>query len=209
MAEGLINTLDELVMNSPVGMMMGEFGGGSLFPDAEKDGSGDYDIFYIDIEDEFQLAWAEYEGAMFISDMDTIKSLGDYYDTKKPASVPSTYNNYFIAEIDNCIEKFYMPFKDDIAEGWVEAQEEIEDEGIRKMVDDIFNAIDNGDKFGAVESYTYNSKDGWVSTINLTSVAGPHVLKYFESMKAIGDVFTKIMEDEMGGSMMGGDDYYY
>ncbi len=209
MAEDLLDILDELVMNSPMGLMMGGMGGGSLFPDAERDKSGNYDIFYMHIEGDFQLAWAEYEGAMFISDMNTIKNLGDYYDPKKPASVPSTYNNYFLAEIDNCIEKFYQPFEDDIAEGWEDAQEEIEDVEIRTMVDDIFTAIDDGDKFGAFESYTYNSKDGWVSTINLTSVAGPHVLNYFEAMKAIGDVFTEIMEEEMGGSMMGGDDYYY
>ena len=119
LAKEFPDILESMVSSATMGMISGFGGPMSLFPEVEKKKGDGYNIYYFDMAGEFQIAWVEYEGALFISDMDTIENIAKYYDPAKPAAgVPPRYNFYFQGDIDNCVSKFIVPYNEDILNSW-------------------------------------------------------------------------------------------
>ena len=76
-----------------------------------------YEIYYFDFEGEFQIAWTEYEGALFVSDLETIEDLPDYFNpNRKTEIVMNRYNEYLYFNMDEVMEHFGEPLRRSIDE---------------------------------------------------------------------------------------------
>ena len=69
-----------------------------------------YAIHYIDIEGAFQIAWCEYGGAMFLSDLDTLQDLPEFFDKALPYKMDvKKFNEYMYLNADGLVDIFYEP----------------------------------------------------------------------------------------------------
>jgi hypothetical protein len=99
----------------------------------EADG---YEIYYMDVEDLFHIGWAEYGGAFFISNPDTLSNLPHYFVPSSPIRTPfDGYNEYFYMNADLASEIFFQPFDAFIGEELVWMEGTGEDEYIKALQD--------------------------------------------------------------------------
>jgi hypothetical protein len=209
----MLDTMEEIVMSSPMGMFLMMAGGEEgLIPEPETEKGDGYDIYYLDFGDDVKIAWAEYEGGLFISSLDTIENLPDYYDPKKPAEgTPSKYNAYAMFDLDTCVENFYTPFRETVA-GALEEAKETEDAEEMAAFEEIFGLLNTAGELGTCEFINHLTEDGCVTTLKFSSAAGPLVLKMYEAGTLISQIISETMEQEMGmmgaPGMMEGPDMY-
>jgi hypothetical protein len=166
-----------------------------------------YTIYYFDISPEFKIAWTEYKGALFISDIDTLREIGNYYDpADKYESLPSEYCVYFHWSIDNCIEKFYKPYKPMIEAAWPMVKDELTDDKqpFADFVEEALPILAENDNFGAFEVWSYHTSDGEVSSVEFSETAGPIILgamKANQARQAI--ILEKIMSGDIKSLLPG------
>ncbi len=90
------------------------------------------EINFVNFEDAFALAWMEHDGALFISDLQFLENLDNYFDSSRKAkNIPNVYGSFLSLNAGAIVENFYTPFEDDI-------QDEIDmmkDNGDEKMAD--------------------------------------------------------------------------
>lgn len=219
--KGLAKSLGSIIestISAATSAIMGGFGStADLLPPVGKKKADGSDIYYYDIAGEFQIAWVEYEGVLFISDMDTIEEISKYYNPANPAEgVPPVYNSYSYGDIDNLVEKFLIPFEDDINEAWTKGRRKVDEEGVIELVDELLDALHEGAKFGKIESWYHNSDAGKVTTLKVTTTFGPYLLKFYENKTALNDMLIeyseemqKAFEKDLKSSMMGGPSGFY
>jgi hypothetical protein len=206
-ADSIGDIVENIIMATPLGMMVMMAGEEmDLLAGAEHKSGDGYDITYFDLEDDVLLGWAEYEGGLFISDLDTLEKLPDFYTPGNPAKdAPAEYNFYCMLDFDTCISEFYEPNKEMAAEIVEEIRVYEEEEEAADMVEEIFSIIDAGEKFGAFEMIGYNSPDGAVGSIKMSSAAGPLVLKIRDAWTMLMGILEEQMpSEEMMWEMEGG-----
>jgi len=141
-----------------------------------------YDILYLDF-DGFQFGWAENDGAMFMSDVETLKNLKNYFDpAQAPKNLPATYNSYCSVDIDKCLKSFGDGWKD-FLDKWVEEVKKDNNEEMTKLAEGLVNTLKTGDNFGSIESIMINGKNGVETKLKLNAGAGPLVLQMTKFME--------------------------
>jgi hypothetical protein len=146
-----------------------------------------YDIYYVDIDDFFQLAWAEYQGVAFISDMDTIENLHRYYNPRNSIKVtPRYYNTYCTINLGNIVCKFIKPFEEDFREG-LEYSLEIPDREEAELLEWVLSIIDEGCSLGNMEIWSYDEENRFVMIMNMRASTGPVILEAFEKLEKFGE----------------------
>jgi hypothetical protein len=149
-----------------------------------------YDIYYVDIDEFFQLAWTEYQGVAFISDMNTIENLHRYYNPRNSIKVtPRYYNGYGNISIGNIVCKFVKPFEADIQEALEELREygDMDGFGEIEVAEWALSVIDEGCSLGNIEIWSYDEGNRFVMIMNMNSTAGPIILDAFRLMEEFGE----------------------
>jgi len=157
----------------------------------------DYDIHYVDLEDVFQLGWAEYRGALFISDLETLKNLDDYYDASGPVKdVPTEFNGYMTINVEKIVEDFYDPFEDNLREEmeWVE---DYVDEDVYELYEDMFEMLDAGN-LGVIKVYSVFGAGEAVGMISASQPMADLMLKAYDYLAMMIDEEFDLMTDGGG-----------
>jgi hypothetical protein len=149
-----------------------------------------YDIYYVDIDDFFQLAWAEYEGVAFISDMNTIENLHRYFNPRNAIKVtPRLYNTYGNIGLGNIVCKFIKPFEQELREELEDMREYEGFAGIEEieMAEWALSIVDKGCSLGNIEIWNYDEGNRFVIIMNMKSTTGPVILDAFEMLERFGE----------------------
>jgi len=138
-----------------------------------------YIIHYIDLDESFQIAWTEFGGVFFISDLQTIQNLRDYYNPRKPVrKVPARYISYFYFNVDNVVDNFLRPLAGEIRKELCNNREYADEMEIALM-EMVLEFAELPRDIGSIESWSYNSKKGLVSITNISEPVGPFILDFF------------------------------
>ncbi len=157
-----------------------------------------YIIHYIDIDEAFQLAWTEYGGVFFLSDLDTIQNLKDYYNPMKPVrKVPARYNSYFYFNFDIVVGKFLHPLQGELRDE-LDCGREYADEMEIALLEMVLEFAELPCDIGCIESWNYNSDKGLVSITNISEPVGPFILDFFN----MADDFRGSFFDNFAGGCM-------
>jgi len=205
---GLANAFTASISDiGPTLSALGSMMGGGFSSEAEKEikdlfavktmKADSFDISYLDFEG-MQFGWAEKDGAMFLSDVETLKNLANYFDPAQTLkNLPATYNSYCSVDLDKCLKSFGDGWKDFLDKWVVEVKEDKNDE-MTKLAEDLVNTLKTAQNLGIIESTTTNGKNGVETTLRLGGGSGPLVLqmtKYMETaMKTLEDELKELQE---------------
>lgn len=156
-----------------------------------------YDIYYVDIEDVIQIGWTEYQGALFISDLETLKDLDDYYDASGPVKdVPKEFNSYMTINVDKIVEDFYDPFEDDLKEEMEWAKDYV-DEDIYELYEDMFEMLDAGN-LGVLKVYSVFGGGEAIGVLSVKQPMADLMLKGYDYFAMMIDKEFDFMTDGGG-----------
>lgn len=148
-----------------------------------------YDIYYVDTCDFFQLAWAEYQGVVFISDLDTIENLDCYYMSGNSIKVtPRRYNSYCAIDIDNIVEKFIKPFEVDLKEE-MKNMSRWEDDVEYDVLEWVLSVARCSGRLGMLESWSFDQENQCVTILNMNKATGPLLLEANEIIQTLRETF--------------------
>ena len=196
-ADSIMDIIHAFYMATPemIRGMSGEFDPGFEIDVMEGEG---YIIHYIDLDESFQIAWTEFGGVFFLSDLQTIQNLRDYYNPRKPVrKVPARYNSYFYFNFDNVVGKFLRPLAGEIRKELCNNRE-YADEMEVALLEMVLEFAELPRDIGCIEAWSYNSKKGLVSIMNISEPVGPFILDFFN----MADDFRGSFFDKFAGGCM-------
>jgi hypothetical protein len=142
------------------------------------------EIFYLDFDGAFQLAWMEHEGALFVSDLDTLEGIDKYFRELRPIDdVPDRFNEYLYADVDKLLDTFYRPFEDGVIEEYEWWKEYYEGPPLG-IAEDIIGTLGRAN-LGEVEITELYSAKGVETSMEISKSLADLMLKGQEMLEAI------------------------
>lgn len=152
-----------------------------------------YDIYYMDYAGDIQVAWAEIGGLMFISDLNTLESIDEYFDESGTGlGVPENYNAYVMLDVDSAKEANKDRYEALIGELKEDANQTYDDE-LATESKQLLEVLGMAENLGEVSYILRNTDQGYSARLRFGSDAGPLVLE-------LARKYLKVKEDAVAES---------